>query len=70
VHTIAAPFSSHCNLCNYADPKPFSLAKPAYFSLFFIQFMVLDHILNIPGVALRGIRKIERIHKYLISFLG
>jgi len=24
VHSVAAPFTSHGNLCNYAEPKPFS----------------------------------------------
>jgi hypothetical protein len=24
VHSVAAPFTSHGNVCNYAEPKPFS----------------------------------------------
>jgi hypothetical protein len=31
VHNAAAPFTSHGNACNYAEPKPFSGAKPADF---------------------------------------
>jgi len=70
VHTIAVPFSSHCNVCNYADLKSLSWAKPTYFHFSSSNFTVLDHILSTAGVALRDICKIDRIHKYLISFLG
>jgi hypothetical protein len=41
VHSLAASFTSHRKLCNYAEPKPFStifLSETSTFWLFFIQF--------------------------------
>jgi hypothetical protein len=40
-------------LCNYADPKPFSWAKPAYFKFSSYNFTLQDHILSTAGDALR-----------------
>ncbi len=33
----AVPVTSHCKVCTFAEPKPFSWSKPAFFLLFFIQ---------------------------------
>jgi hypothetical protein len=44
VHSTSAAFTSHGNLRNYADPKPFSLAKPACVGFSSSNFTVQDHI--------------------------
>ncbi len=38
LHSAAAPFTSHDNLPNYAEPKPFSWAKPACWFYFLCCF--------------------------------
>jgi hypothetical protein len=52
VHSIAVPFTSHRKLCNNAEPKPFSSAKPAYFDFSSSNFAVWNHILSTAGDAL------------------
>jgi hypothetical protein len=44
---------SHNNVHNYAEPKPFSWAKLAYFGFSLSNFTVQDHIPSITGDALR-----------------
>jgi hypothetical protein len=39
VHNLGAPFTSHCKLCHYAEPKSFSSAKLAYFDFFHLIFI-------------------------------
>jgi hypothetical protein len=58
VHRAAAPFTSHGNLHNYAEPKPFSWAKPAaYVGFSSSNFTVQDHIPSTAGDALRQVFK-------------
>jgi hypothetical protein len=38
------PFTSHDNVRNYVEPKPFSWAKPAYVGFSSSNFTVEDHI--------------------------
>jgi hypothetical protein len=52
VHSAAAPFTSHGNTHNYAEPKPFSWAKRAYFGFSSSNFIVQDHIESTIGDAL------------------
>jgi hypothetical protein len=40
VHSAAAPFTSHGNLHNYAEPDPFSWAKPDYIGFSSSNFTV------------------------------
>ncbi len=40
--TCAASFTSHCNVCNYAEPKPISWAKP--YILAFLYLILLCRI--------------------------
>jgi len=42
--SIAMPFTSHGNLCNYTELKPISWAEPASFDFCCIQFYSADHI--------------------------
>jgi hypothetical protein len=58
VYTIAAPFTSHHKLSNYADPKPFSSVKPACFDFSSVQ----DHILSTTGDALRTGPRVRTHH--------
>ncbi len=55
VHNAAAPFTSHGNACNYAEPKPFSGAKPADFGFSSSNFTLQDHIPSTAGDALRSL---------------
>jgi hypothetical protein len=57
VHSAAAPFTSHSNECNYAEPKPFSLAKLAFVGFSSSNFTVQDHILSTAGDALISLLK-------------
>ncbi len=43
VHSAAVSFTSHPEPCNYADPKPFSWAKPAHFGFSSSNFTLQDH---------------------------
>jgi hypothetical protein len=52
VHTVAGPFTSHSKVCNYANPEPFSWAKPSYFEFSSSNFTVQDDILSTAGDAL------------------
>ncbi len=50
--SLTAPFTSHCELCDCAEPKVFSWAKPAYFDFSSSNFNVQkNHILSIAGGA-------------------
>ncbi len=51
-HGIAAPFTSHSKLSNYAELKPFSSTKPAYFGFSSSNCTVQDHIQSTPPDAL------------------
>ncbi len=53
LHSIVEPFTSHSNLHNYAEPKPFSWVKPAYVGISSSIFTMQDHILSIVGYVLR-----------------
>jgi len=52
VHSATEPFTSHGNVRNYAEPKLFSLVKPAYCRFSSSIFTVQDHILSTAGDAL------------------
>ncbi len=52
VHNCAAPFTSHGNERNYAEPKPFSWPELAYVGFSSSNFNVQNHILSTPGDAL------------------
>jgi hypothetical protein len=52
VYIDAALFTSHSNLCNYAETKPFSRVKPAYVGFFSSNCTVQDHIPSTIGDAL------------------
>ncbi len=52
VHSAAEPFTSHGNVRNYAEPKPFSSVKPTYVGFSLSRFTVQDHILSPAGDAL------------------
>jgi hypothetical protein len=49
VHSAAEHFTSHGNVRNCAEPKPFSRAKPAYVRISSSIFTVQDHILSTAG---------------------
>jgi hypothetical protein len=51
VHSNAERFTSHGNLRNYAEPKPFSSIKPTYVGFSSSIFTVQDHILSPAGDA-------------------
>ncbi len=53
VHTAAVPFTSHGNVRNYAEPKPFSWARSACVGFSSSNFTVYDHILSTGGDAVR-----------------
>jgi hypothetical protein len=55
VHSVAGPFTSHLKLYNYAEPKPFSGAKPASFDFSLSNFSTVRyHILSNGGDAVRN----------------
>jgi hypothetical protein len=64
------PFTSHRNLWNYAEPKPFYSAKPVCFAFSSFNFTVQDHILSTTGDAFSEGKKIYQPLKSLISFLN
>ncbi len=53
VHVVVAPFTNQGNMCNYAKPKPFSLAKLAYVGFSSSNFTIQDHISSTIGDVLR-----------------
>jgi hypothetical protein len=54
VHSAVAPFISHLTLYNYAEPRPFSGAKPASCNFSSCNFSTVPyHILSNAGDALR-----------------
>ncbi len=55
VNKLTAPFSSHHKLCNYAEPKPLSCAKPACFEFSSSNFNVQNHTLSTAGDALTSV---------------
>jgi hypothetical protein len=67
VQSIGAPLTSHCALCNYAEPKLFSWSKPAYFDFCSSNFTVQGHILSTVGDALKHIR-FNGTHQREITF--
>jgi len=52
VHNCVAPFTSHGKLLEFGAEKPISLAKPAHFDFFAINFTAWSHILSTVGDAL------------------
>jgi hypothetical protein len=67
VLTVAVPFTSHRKLWDYAEPKPFSSAKPVYFNFSSSNFTVQDHILSTGGDAFSEAQKLSTF-QILISF--
>jgi hypothetical protein len=51
VNSAAVPFTRHRKLCNYAERKPISWAKPAHFVFSSSTLTVEDHILSTVGDA-------------------
>jgi hypothetical protein len=37
--SVSVPFTSHCKVCNYAEPKPFFWAKQAHFDFSSSNFL-------------------------------
>jgi hypothetical protein len=52
VISAPAPFTRHSNVHNYAEPKPFSLAKLVFVGFSSSNFTVQDHIPSTAGDAL------------------
>jgi hypothetical protein len=53
MHSAAAPRTSHGNLHNYTEPKPFSWVKPVLVRFSSSILTVQDHILSTAGDALK-----------------
>jgi hypothetical protein len=51
VHNVAGAFTSHSKLDNYAELKPLSCVKLAYFHFSSSNFAVQVHILSTSGDA-------------------
>jgi hypothetical protein len=64
--SLHEPCTSHSTLCNYAQPKPISWAKPAYFDFASSNFILQDHILSTIGDALTAL--LEHIFSAQINF--
>jgi hypothetical protein len=69
VHSVAEPFTSHNNLHNYVEPKPFSLLKPAYVGFSSSIFIVQDHISRLAGVVPRAHTLCQSLYKNLNTFI-
>jgi len=54
VHTAAVPFTNHSSVRSYAEPKPFSWAKPAYIRFSSSNCTLQDHMPSTIGHALRA----------------
>jgi hypothetical protein len=71
VHSAASPSTSHGNMRNYAGPKPFSWAKPAYVRFSSSNFTVQDHIGSTIGDALSKKEVLRRLQyvgdRYLLA---
>jgi hypothetical protein len=63
VRHSAGAFISHGTMQNYAEPKPFSWAKPAYFGFSSSNFIVQDHIQSTVADALTTCCKIPVNHQ-------
>jgi hypothetical protein len=64
VHNGAEPFTSHGNLSNYTEPKPFSGVKPAYVRFSSSIFSVQDRILTTAGDALTPLSHLARVNQH------
>ncbi len=51
VHVVATPFTSHRELSNFAELKPFSWTKPPCFNFSSSNCTVQDHMLSSPRDA-------------------
>jgi hypothetical protein len=57
VHTAAVPFTNHCNVRSYVEPKTIFLSQTFFLSQIGFSssnFIVQDHIPSIIGEALRA----------------
>jgi hypothetical protein len=52
VHGVLAPFTSHHEISNFVQLKPFSWTKSSCFNFFSSNCIVHDHMLNTPRDAL------------------
>jgi len=62
-------FTSHRNLCNYAEPKLFSWAKPAYFNFSSSNFIVPDQILSLEMHYCHSFRLVATVLQPIFDFV-
>jgi hypothetical protein len=59
VHGVVAPFTSHRELSNFTELKPFSWTKPPCFNFSSSNCIVQDHMLSTPQDALSSRKRLK-----------
>jgi hypothetical protein len=65
VHSVGAPFTSHRKPRNYAEPKLFSWAEPAYFDFSSSNFKLQGHILSTAGDDVSASLSVHSGHEFI-----
>ncbi len=69
-HSAAAPRTSHGNLPNYAEPKPFCWIKPVHVRFSSSIFTVQDHILSTSGDDVTHYQKKQNLTTCIITVVS
>jgi len=70
VHKCVAPCTSHGKLHAFGAKKPISLAEPAHFDFFTINFTVWSHILSTGGDALSNAFSVRPVKGKKLFLIG